>query len=273
MASLEQQKSESPLQCRSFNYIRNTSLPPLLPLRRASLTPEMENYRHGCMRDSMLCNHLILKPELGRTRRNCSVLPGFDFAYGKPNCYEDSVAKTIGQWNIHSYTTPLKVIPSNFISLNAKAVQAGFVTPAEHHVFRRSYPKIKEIKKNKPSPEIHIPKKPANDPKVNIADLMQEKFKNQWRQERILQDSHCYKKTFKFIPKVGYYETYGTKIKPYHPNIKPSPPWRMAQFQKAKSCLNTFSDEEIHQKSLKNFRAEAPARCGTLSLGIYTNTV
>ncbi|XP_044515938.1 cilia- and flagella-associated protein 77-like [Gracilinanus agilis] len=235
MASPEPQKSESPVLCRSLDSMRNTCLPPLQPLRRTNLKPEMENYRHGCIRDSMFCNHLILKPELGRTRRNCSVLPGCDFAYGKPNNYEENVAKTIGQWKIHSYTTPPRVVsPHDFLYLNAKAVQAGFITSAEQHIFRRNYHKTKAIKKSKPLPENFISKKHDNEPNVTVADLIQEKFRNQWIQERLLKDSLCNKKTFKFIPKVGHYETYSSKIKSYHPTIKPSPPWRI-QLQKMKT--------------------------------------
>ncbi|XP_043836510.1 cilia- and flagella-associated protein 77-like [Dromiciops gliroides] len=273
MASSEQQKPfkyQKPLKWKSFKSIKNICLPPLKPLRKADLKPEMENYRHGCMRNSMFCNHLILKPELGRTRRICNILPGSDFVYGMQNCYEDGVAETIGQWRIHPYTDSLKKKPCNFLNLNAKAVQAGFVTPAEYHSFRLGYHQIKAIKKNKPPLE-HLPKKQYSDESVTMADLIQQKFKNQWLQKRIKKDSIRYKDFVKITPREGYYQTCGTKIKQYQSQVKLSPPWRLAQFQKAEACLNTFSDEAIHQKSLKNFREEAPVRCGTLSLGIYTS--
>ncbi|XP_068961806.1 cilia- and flagella-associated protein 77-like [Petaurus breviceps papuanus] len=297
MASSEQQKPfkyEKPLKCKSFKSIKNICLPPLKPLRKADLKPEMENYRHGCMRNSMFCNHLILKPELGRTRRICNMLPGTDFVYGMQNYYEDGVAETIGQWRTHPDTASLKKSPCNFLNFNVKAVQAGLATPAEFHSFRLSYDQTQAIKKaiqagfatpaqyyayrlgcrqNKPNKPLleHMPKKQHSDQNVTMIDLIQQKFKNQWIQKRIKKDSIRYNDFVKVRTKEGYYQTCGTKIKQYCPQIKPSPPWQLAQFQKAEACLNTFSDEEIHQKSLKKFREEAPVRCGALSLGIYTS--
>ncbi|XP_036590578.1 cilia- and flagella-associated protein 77-like [Trichosurus vulpecula] len=298
MASSERKafKSEKPHKCKSFRSIQNICLPPLRPLRKADLKPDMENYRHGCTRNSMFCNHLILKPELGRTRRICNMLPGSDFVYGMQNSYGDSVAETIGQWRTRPDAPPLKKIPCNFLNLNAKAVQAGLVTPAEYHSFRLSYEQTQAIKKaiqaglacladyqafrlgygqtepikkNKPLLE-DMPKKLHSDQNVTITDLIQQKFKNQWIQKRIMKDAIHYNGV-KLRPREGYYQTCGAKIRQYRPQIKPSPPWQLAQFQKAEACLNTFSDEKIHQKSLKNFREEAPMRCGALSLGNYTS--
>ncbi|XP_027725981.1 cilia- and flagella-associated protein 77-like [Vombatus ursinus] len=267
MASSEQRKLfkyEKPLKCKSFRSIRDICLPPLMPLHKADLKPEMENYRHGCMRNSMFCNHLILKPELGRTRRICNMLPGSDFVY------EDGVAETIGQWRKHTDTASPKKPPRNFLNFNAKAVQAGLVTPAEYHSFSLSYDQTQAIKKAKPLLD-HMPKKQHRDQNVTITDLIQQKFKNQRIQKRNMKDSIHYKDFVKITPKESYYQTCGTKVKQYHSQTKPFRPWQLAQFQKAEACLNTFSDEEIHLKSLKNFRAEAPVRCSALSLGIYTS--
>ncbi|XP_072478440.1 cilia- and flagella-associated protein 77-like [Notamacropus eugenii] len=297
MASSEQQKPfkyGKSLQSKNFKSIKDICLPPLRPLRKADLKPEMENYRHGCMRNSMFCNHLILKPELGRTRRICNILPGSDFVYGMQNCYEDGVAETIGQWRKPD-SSSLRKPPCNFLNFNVKAVQAGLVTPAEYHSFRLSYDQTQTIKKaiqagfvtpsdyhsfrlgyhqatpqKKPLLEPRS-KKQHSDQNATVADLIQQKFKNQWVQKRIKKDSKRYNDLVKIRPKEGYYQTCGTKMRQYHPQVKPSPPWRLAQFQKAEACLNTFSDEEIHQKSLKNFREEAPVRSDALSLGIYTS--
>nr|XP_020859971.1 cilia- and flagella-associated protein 77-like [Phascolarctos cinereus] len=218
MASSEQQKPfklEKPLKCKSFRNIRDTCLPPLMPLRKADLKPEMENYRHGCMRNSMFCNHLILKPELGRTRRICNMLPGSDFVYGMQNNYEDGMAETIRQWRKHTDTASPKKPPHNFLNFNAKAVQAGlvtpseyhslrlsydqtqaikkailagFVSPADYHAFRLGYLQTRPIKKNKPLLD-HMPKKQHSDQNVTITDLIQQKFKNQWIQKRNMGDS------------------------------------------------------------------------------------
>ncbi|TFK02731.1 N-acylethanolamine-hydrolyzing acid amidase [Platysternon megacephalum] len=56
--------------------------PPRRPRTLAEVQPGSENERLGVARDSMVQNPLIAKAELGKPRRSCYTLPGYDFAYG-----------------------------------------------------------------------------------------------------------------------------------------------------------------------------------------------
>uniref|UniRef100_A0A8C3PCI3 Cilia- and flagella-associated protein 77 n=1 Tax=Chrysemys picta bellii TaxID=8478 RepID=A0A8C3PCI3_CHRPI len=113
--------------------------PPLLPLRMAELRPGMENERIGVVRDTMLQNHLILKPELGKTRSRCTRLPGSDFVYGLTLCGTDGgVPEAIGHWNsVKPISKATKELPRDFVAMNRGAVIAGLVTTKEHYQYRQ----------------------------------------------------------------------------------------------------------------------------------------
>uniref|UniRef100_A0A8D0DRE9 Cilia- and flagella-associated protein 77 n=1 Tax=Salvator merianae TaxID=96440 RepID=A0A8D0DRE9_SALMN len=115
--------------------------PPLLPVTKADILPGTENDRVGLVRDTMLQNHLILKPELGRTRRRCTKIPGSDFVYGLTLRGTDGgVPEAIGHWNAMKPTVvKKKEMPKNFIAMNYKGIKAGLFTAREHYLYRQHH--------------------------------------------------------------------------------------------------------------------------------------
>ncbi|XP_060106924.1 cilia- and flagella-associated protein 77 [Heteronotia binoei] len=252
--------------------------PPRRPMTLAELYPGCENERLGVVRESMLQNHLINKPELGKPRRSCYTLPGYDFNYGLYlHGTDGGVPEAIGHWNTTKPRAPsAKERGRDYKTMNRKAVQEGYVTAHEHNLYR----KLKDIRLSdnderrfKKTP----PKVPADmtygrpaRPSTPFFDLLQHKYKDIWmEQQRVLiRAQKEEKKQKKRRGKV--YETYTSMLRKFQPPMKTEQLWRMPHFQKISPHLCTFPDQDARKKALEVFRSEAPVRCGPLATGIYT---
>uniref|UniRef100_A0A8C6VCM4 Cilia and flagella associated protein 77 n=1 Tax=Naja naja TaxID=35670 RepID=A0A8C6VCM4_NAJNA len=115
--------------------------PPLLPLTKATIQPGTENERIGLVRNSMFQNPLILKSELGRTRRRCAKIPGANFVYGlAAHGTDGGVPEAIGHWHVMPLPAiKRKEIPKDFIHMNSNGIKAGLFTAKEHHLYRQHH--------------------------------------------------------------------------------------------------------------------------------------
>ncbi|XP_028935127.1 cilia- and flagella-associated protein 77-like [Ornithorhynchus anatinus] len=252
--------------------------PPLLPLCKEDLEPGMENFRLGKVRDSMLCNPLILKTELGRCPRICSVLPGSSFAYGLSLPKVDGgVPAAITHWQVHSRKPVVqKLMPLDFIAMNAKAAQVGLVTAAEHYRYR----KYKEIRKKEVEKfSIHHP--PLQMPEgytfgissqstFPLTELLQHRFINEWVEQQRQADMKRHRQKAKKLHVHQVYNTRTTQLRDYKPSIPPVASQPLPRFAKARSQLSTFPDSKTYQQAFKKFYSETPSKRGTLARGIYT---
>ncbi|XP_053882549.1 cilia- and flagella-associated protein 77-like [Malaclemys terrapin pileata] len=254
--------------------------PPLLPLRMAELRPGMENERVGVVRDTMLQNHLILKPELGKTRSRCTQLPGSDFVYGLTLCGTDGgVPEAIGHWNsVKPISKATKELPRDFVAMNRGAVIAGLVTTKEHyryrqiHDIRRPEDDERHFKRDPPRlPDAMTYGMPAR-PSTPIIDVFQHKYKELWMEgQRAAAEAH-HKAKQKIRRRGKVYETYSTLLKKYKPPMKPDPLWHLPHFEKVGRHLDTFPSQGDREKAFKVHQSEAGVRCGIFAQGIYTSS-
>ncbi|XP_038611970.1 cilia- and flagella-associated protein 77-like [Tachyglossus aculeatus] len=228
--------------------------PPLLPLCKEDLNPGMENFRLGKVRDSMLCNPLILKPELGRCSRICSVLPGSDFVYGLylPKV-DGGVPEAITHWHVHSRkpTVP-KLMPLDFVAMNAKAAQAGLVTAPEQYRYRR-YKEIRKKEVEKFSihhPPIQMPEGYtfgiSSQSTFPLVELLQHKFINEWVEQQRQADLKRHREKAKKLQVHQVYNTRTTLLRDYKPSIPPAPPQPLPRFAKLKEMI---TEQQQQRKS------------------------
>ncbi|XP_042334506.1 cilia- and flagella-associated protein 77 isoform X2 [Sceloporus undulatus] len=114
--------------------------PPRRPMTLAELYPGCENERLGVARESMLQNHLIAKPEVGKPRRSCYTLPGYGFNYGLYLRGTDGgVPEAICHWNAMKPRVVLeKEKPRDYKAMNSLAVKDGYITSHEHNLYRQA---------------------------------------------------------------------------------------------------------------------------------------
>ncbi|XP_066466968.1 cilia- and flagella-associated protein 77 [Tiliqua scincoides] len=254
--------------------------PPRRPMTLAEVFPGCDNDRLGVARDSMLQNHLIAKPELGKPRRNCYTLPGYDFNYGLYlHGHDGGVPEAICHWNSVKPRAPsAKEVGRDYKTINCKAVKEGYVTAHEQHLYR----KLKDIRLSDDDERRFkktAPKVPPNmtygrpaRPSTPLFELLQHKYKEIWndQQRAAIEAQNERKKQKKRRGKV--YETRTTLLRKYLPPMETSSLWQMPHFQKAIPHLSTFPDREAYKRALEVFRSEFPVRCGPLHQGIYTAT-
>uniref|UniRef100_A0A452HP17 Cilia and flagella associated protein 77 n=1 Tax=Gopherus agassizii TaxID=38772 RepID=A0A452HP17_9SAUR len=123
-----------------------TCPPPRRPRTLAEVQPGSENERLGVARDSLVQNPLIAKAELGKPRRSCYTLPGYDFAYGLYlHGADGGVPEAIGHWHSMKPRPPSpREMPRNYIAMNRGALKAGYVTAHEYNLYRQ----LKDIRCN-----------------------------------------------------------------------------------------------------------------------------
>uniref|UniRef100_A0A8C8SWW7 Cilia and flagella associated protein 77 n=1 Tax=Pelusios castaneus TaxID=367368 RepID=A0A8C8SWW7_9SAUR len=275
-----QARSPKPFQrLKKRRSVSDICPPPLLPLRMAELQPGMENERVGVVRDTMFQNHLILKPEIGKTRQRCTRLPGSDFVYGLTLCRTDGgVPEAIGHWNAMKNIIKAPRLPRDFIAMNRRAVIAGLVTTKEHHRYRQTHdirrPEDDErhFKRDPPRlPDAMMYGMPAR-PSTPIIDVFQHKYKELWMEEqRAATEARCKAKE-KIIRRGKIYETYSTMLKKYKQPVKPDSLWHLPHFEKVGPHLDTFPSQGDREKAFKGHQSEAGVRCGALAQGIYTSS-
>uniref|UniRef100_A0A8D0DJX1 Cilia and flagella associated protein 77 n=1 Tax=Salvator merianae TaxID=96440 RepID=A0A8D0DJX1_SALMN len=255
--------------------------PPRRPMTLAELYPGCENERLGVARESMLQNHLIAKPELGKPRRNCYTLPGHAFNYGLYiHGLDGGVPEAIGHWNsIKPRILLPKEKPRDYKTSNRKAVHDGFVTAHEQNLYRRAKDfRINEDdeRRFKRAP----PKVPADmtygrpaRPSTPFFELLQHKYKEIWMEEQraVIKAEKAEKKQKKRRGKT--YDTRATLLRKYQPPMKPGHLWQMSHFRKVGPHLCTFPDQASHKRAIEVFRSEIPVRIGPLAQGLYTAAV
>ncbi|XP_053137587.1 cilia- and flagella-associated protein 77 isoform X1 [Hemicordylus capensis] len=254
--------------------------PPRRPMTLGELSRGGENERVGVVRETMLQNHLIAKPEVGKPRRSCYTLPGYAFNYGLYlHGVDGGVAEAIGHWNAIKPRPPsAKTRGRDYVTMSRRAIQEGYVTPHEQHLYR----KLKEIhlsddderrfKRNPPNvPADMTYGRPAR-PSTPFFDLLQHKYKEIWLDEQraVIQAKQEENKQKSRRGKV--YETRTSLLRKHQPPIPMVGFWHMPHFQKkAGPHLSTFPDEEAQRKAFALFRAEIPVRTGLFAQGLYTS--
>ncbi|XP_061460474.1 cilia- and flagella-associated protein 77 [Rhineura floridana] len=214
--------------------------PPRRPMTLSELYPGCENERLGVTRDSMLQNHLIAKPEVGKPRRSCYTLPGYTFNYGLYlHGLDGGVPEAIGHWNsIKPRVLLAKERPRDYKTSNNKAIKDGFVTAHENYL----YCKMKDIRLNedderrfkKTPPKVPVDMtygRPAR-PSTPFFQLLQHKYKEIWmdQQRAVIKAEKAEKKQKKRRGKT--YDTRTTLLRKFQPPMQAEPLWQMRHFQK-----------------------------------------
>ncbi|CAI5763382.1 Hypothetical predicted protein [Podarcis lilfordi] len=252
--------------------------PPLLPLTRDDIKPGTENDRLGLVRDTMFQNHLILKPELGRTLRRCAKIPGSDFVYGLTLRGTDGgMPEAIGNWRVMTPTvTKKKEKPKDYIVMNYRGIKAGLFTAKEHYLYRQHH----DVRR-KGADGDRFPRDPPRlpdamtygrpyRPSTPFIDVFQHKFGDQWVEEN--RKNCVYVKEDKHKKRRGkIYDTRAVMLRKYQIPVKKDPLWIMPQFRKIAPHLNTFPSLEDRVKAFKAKEMEAAVRHGQLAQGIYTH--
>ncbi|XP_072840805.2 cilia- and flagella-associated protein 77 [Pogona vitticeps] len=252
--------------------------PPRRPRTLAEVAPGDEDERLGVARESMLQNPILLKPEVGKPRRNCYTLPGYGFNYGLYLHGNDGgVPEAIGHWNMMKPKAVLaKEKPRDYQASNRQAVKDGYVTAHEHNLYRQT----KDFRLNEED-ERRFKRAPPNvpvdmtygrpaRPSTPFFDLLQHKYKEMWmeQQRALIKAEKAEKQQQKRRGKV--YDTRTTLLRKHQPPMKEEHLWRIAHFQKVGPHLSTFEDQKRYDKAMEAFRAEIPVRIGTLAQGLYT---
>ncbi|NXX14707.1 CFA77 protein, partial [Podargus strigoides] len=128
--------------------------------------------------------------EVGKPRRNCYPLPGFDFSYGLYIHGTDGVPEAIGHWNVAKPSTIKGHHPRDFITMNRGAVKDGCTTAPEFYL----YYKEKDIRcKDNEYYRLNrsLPKVPPDftygtppRPSTPFYDLFQHKYKELWMEQQ-----------------------------------------------------------------------------------------
>lgn len=254
--------------------------PPLLPLTKADIKQGSENERVGVVRDTMFQNHLILKPELGRTRRRNAKIPGSDFVYGLSLRGTDGgVPEAIGDWNVMIPTVVKeKEQPKDYITMHKKGIKAGLYTVKEHDLFRehhevhRKADTTNRFLKVLPRPsDDTIYGKPYRAP-TPIVEVLQHKFGDMWLEDQ--RKTNLIVEVKKRIKKRRgkTYDTLAALLRRHQVPLKSDSLWHMPRFSKVAPHLSTFPTRKEREDAFKAFKTEVPARCGTIGQGNYTHT-
>ncbi|XP_063172514.1 cilia- and flagella-associated protein 77 [Candoia aspera] len=268
----------APVQVPRRRSITQICPPPRRPMTLAEVYPGCENERLGVARETMLQNHLIAKPEIGKPRRNNYTLPGYGFNYGLYLHGNDGgVPEAICHWHAMKPRIILeKEKPRDYQATNCHAVKDGYTTAHEQNLYR----KIKDFRINvederrfKKTP----PKVPADmtygrppRPATPLFDLLQHKYKEIWMAEQraVIRAEKAEKKQKKRRGK--FYETRTSLLRKFQPPMKKEQLWHMPHFQKVDPHLSTFPDHTSYKRALEVFQSEIPVRIGPLAQGIYT---
>ncbi|XP_014341644.1 cilia- and flagella-associated protein 77 [Latimeria chalumnae] len=217
----------------------------------------MEKIRLGVLRPSMKDNQLLVKSELGKTRRRCYTIPGPDFIYGiYCNIKDGGVAEAIGHWNSIKPISEKTFFTAeqDFVALNREAVKAGLVTPAEHYNFRTFHDmKVKipdnerfKIRKAPPDMTFGIPTRPSTP----MFELLEHKYGECWIHDRKLAEKRPKKPTLRNTNQGKIFETRASILRKYQPPVDPQPLWHLPRFQRTLPHLDTFANPDLRNKAL-----------------------
>ncbi|XP_004613495.2 cilia- and flagella-associated protein 77 [Sorex araneus] len=252
--------------------------PPRRPLTVADIRPGMENERLGVVRDSMLQNPLIVKPELGKPRERSCSLPGLDFSYGLyVRGLDGGVPEALGHWNEYKQppTCPQK-LARNYIAMNRRALKTGLVTARETFLYhqlnniRISDQNERPVKREAPAPPPNMTFGMPARPSTPLFDLLRHQYQRLWAQEQAAARK-AIKLERKHKVNLGkLYETRSCQLRRYQPPVQSHSLWHLPRFQKVGAQLDTFPTEADRQRALRAHAQERAVRQGALRLGNYT---
>uniref|UniRef100_K7FEX9 Cilia and flagella associated protein 77 n=1 Tax=Pelodiscus sinensis TaxID=13735 RepID=K7FEX9_PELSI len=178
--------------------------------------------------------------ELGKPRRSCYTLPGYDFAYGLYLHGDDGgVPEAIGHWHSMKPKPPSpREMQRDYKAMNRGALKAGYVTAREFNLYRQ----WKDIRCNEDDESRfkRAPPKVPPDmtygmlarPSTPFFDLLQHRYKEVWmeQQRAIVVAQQVDKK--KVTAKRKVYETRTSLLRKQPPPVKLDSLWHMPHFQK-----------------------------------------
>ncbi|XP_009997281.1 PREDICTED: uncharacterized protein C9orf171 homolog [Chaetura pelagica] len=197
-------------------------------------------------------NFTLVQAEVGKPRRNCYTLPGFDFAYGLYIERTDGgVPGAIGHWNTAKPRINIDhEMPRDFITMNIAALKDGCRTAHEFNL----YYKAKDTRCKRDDSRRRPPKLPADmtygKPTrtcTPLIDLLQHKYKELWMEQQRALTVH--EETDK--KKIHKLRDNRTTFLRKHP----APPqeesfWHLPSLEKVEPHLNTFPSREAREKAL-----------------------
>uniref|UniRef100_A0A8D2L626 Cilia- and flagella-associated protein 77 n=1 Tax=Varanus komodoensis TaxID=61221 RepID=A0A8D2L626_VARKO len=271
-------KAWGPNLSKSRATVSDICPPALLPLTQADIQPGSENDRIGLVRDTMFQNHLILKPELGRTRRYTKI-PGSDFVYGLTlRGMDGGVPEAIGHWQVvPPRIVKAKEVPKDFITMNYNGINAGLFTAREHYLYRQHHDvRCKGTDGNR------FPKDPPRlpdamtygrpyRPSTPITDVLQHKFGDLWLREQQAFKIHLKEEKHKRERQGKTHDTRTVLLRKHQIPVKSDSLWHMPRFEKVAPHLATFPTQKDRAKAFKAQKAEAAVRQGQPAQGIYTH--
>uniref|UniRef100_A0A8C0GHC6 Cilia and flagella associated protein 77 n=1 Tax=Chelonoidis abingdonii TaxID=106734 RepID=A0A8C0GHC6_CHEAB len=208
--------------------------------------------------------------ELGKPRRSCYTLPGYDFAYGLYlHGADGGVPEAIGHWHSMKPRPPSpREMPRNYIAMNRGALKAGYVTAHEYNLYRQ----LKDMRCNEDNESRfkRAPPKVPPDmtygilarPSTPFFDLLQHRYKEVWmeQQRAVAMAQQVGKKTKRKV-----YETRTTLLRKQQPPVKLDSLWHMPHFQKlpvsSELLLQLMSGKE-HDRSLLNRLCKSHEKLG-----------
>ena len=88
-------------------------------------------------KDSHKYNVLLVKDDVGRAKPNTRKLPKPEFAYGKPEVYDDEDATAVASYWDYARQSELKTQDKDFKRMNKSAIKERATTAHKQYVFRQ----------------------------------------------------------------------------------------------------------------------------------------
>lgn len=240
----------------------------------------------GCQRETMLSNELLLRTELGKTKRRGYAQPGFPnegFVYGRPNeARYGGATDALHGWpsTLSSTTLPFhrreKKSDRDFMALNKAAVQTGLVTAQENYEFRATHD-VRKRASGDDDTKVRTRRVPptmvfgiSTRPSTPIFDLLEHKYQDKWLQQRRQQELAKRQEESKRRNPNAVYETRASLLRTYQNPVDPAPLWQLPKFTKsAKPSLQTFRSENARRSAYANFETDKISRRGNMGHGVY----
>ncbi|KAL0978960.1 hypothetical protein UPYG_G00178500 [Umbra pygmaea] len=249
---------------------------------------KMQASHVGVVRDSMLANPLLIRPELGKTKTKGLVCPGPDFVYGTVTTIQDGgVSEALSNWHSHSVPTGSnshsRMPEKDFVALNRDGVKSGLVTAKELYQYRATQDRRRAEPTRRGSRFPMLLRIPLDTtfgistrPSTPIHELLEYKYAQRWLEEqqvkeKVLQDGKLNKPKLGSIP-----ETRTTLLRKSRPIPEVTTLWKLPRFQKVGPALNTFRDPQARKKAFIAHSSDSVAHdsnvCSRRSTAIQLNT-
>ncbi|XP_038637576.1 cilia- and flagella-associated protein 77 [Scyliorhinus canicula] len=233
-----------------------------------------ENDRVGEIRDTMLINPLLIKPELGKGKRSGNLLPGPNYVYGTIEKVNDGgVPAAIGHWHTVKprKQETLQKLKRDFAALNKAAIKAGLITPREIQQFRATHD-IGTLGKKAEKKEGLLPEITFGMPtrtSTPMFDLLENKFQKEWLDEQKVRDHIKKKKKTHQVTLVKNYQTRAAVLNKAVPKVDPAPIVHPKRYQKIGPHLDTFRSIKARRAAFDTNWLDSAARSGPHGHGVY----